>query len=722
MRNCILPGLVFFLCGQSVMAADDSGLPFAEADDVPMVLSATRLNQSFFDVPAAVTVIDRQMIEQSGVREIPELLRMVPGMVVGYESGSEAFVSYHGTSADLARRMQVLVDGRSIYQPLLASVDWIGLPLDLADIERIEVIRGPNAATYGVNSFFAVVNIITRHPADVAGSKISYRRGENGIEDYHARFAQRAGKVDWRLSVAGRADDGFVDNHRKEEIDFTDSKNTDSVYGRAVWAIDDNSSMELSLGRAQMVAQQQYRETDIFLKVPEAEKENRYASLAWDTDLSERHQFRVQANHSRFSREEPWLVGIPPIVFDKNLGELYKINRDCARHLIYEVKSTDPDRDTDEDDDGVPDACNLASAEQLVLLQRIGVAEATDPEYAEFRVFVAPNRVTESRTEVDIQDTWVFSPGFRSVFGLSYDKSVATSDTYIDGREENVVWGLFAHAEWQLSSQLLLNLGGGQEFDRDAGDYFSPRAALNWQFRDDQVIRLVYSEGVRTPDILETSADWGIRATDLMEPDSGYGGTYFETGQSDDAPTETISSSEVGYFGRFADINLTADLRLFQDRVELAEHDISFEDFAIKPLEFFKMRGAELAMDWRPLPSQRLQLNYAHLDMTGSLSNDNTNFVPKHSGSLGWWQEYSQGWQVGTTYYFYNNLRNSEDKRRQFYFDRVDARLARKLELPGHQVLELAAVIQCRLTGQPELREENVAKRHVGWISLDWRY
>jgi iron complex outermembrane receptor protein len=722
MRNRMVPGLFFFMCAQPVIAAGDPGLPFAEADDIPMVLSATRLNQSFFDVPAAVTVIDRQMIEQSGVREIPELLRMVPGMVVGYESGSEAFVSYHGTSADLARRMQVLVDGRSIYQPLLASVDWIGLPLDLADIERIEVIRGPNAATYGVNSFFAVVNIITRHPADVAGSKISYRRGENGIEDYHARFAQRAGKVDWRLSVAGRADDGFVDNHRKNDIDFTDSKNTDSVYGRAVWAIDDNSSLELSLGRAQMVAQQQYRETDIFLKVPEAEKENRYASLAWDTDLSERHQFRIQANHSRFSRAEPWLVGIPPIVLDQNLGTLYKINRDCAKHLIYEVESTDPRRDTDDNNDGIPDACNLASPEQLALLQSIGLAAATDPEFTEARVFIAPNRATESRTEVDIQDTWVFSPNFRSVFGLSYDKSVATSDTYIDGREENVVWGLFAHAEWQLSSQLLLNVGGGQEFDRDAGDYFSPRAALNWQFMDDHVIRLVYSEGVRTPDILETSADWGLTAVDVLDPDSGYGGTYFETGQSDDAPTETISSSEIGYFARFAGINVTTDVRLFQDRVELAEHDISFEDFAIKPLEFFKMRGAELAVDWRPLPSQRLQLNYAHLDMTGPLSNDNTNFVPKHSGSLGWWQEYNQGWQVGTTYYFYNDLRNSNQKSRQFYFDRVDARLARKVELPGRQVLEVAAVIQCRLTGQPELREENVAKRHVGWLSLDWRY
>ncbi|MFP5430057.1 MAG: hypothetical protein ACLGHE_03625, partial [Gammaproteobacteria bacterium] len=149
---------------------------------------------------------------------------------------------------------------------------------------------------------------------------------------------------------------------------------------------------------------------------------------------------------------------------------------------------------------------------------------------------------------------------------------------------------------------------------------------------------------------------------------------------------------------------------------------LSFEDFAIKPLQFFRMRGAELAVDWRPLPSQRVQLNYAHLDMTGDLRNDNTNFVPKHSGSVGWWQEYGGGWKFGTTYYFYNNLRNQEDKQRRFFFDRVDVRAAHKLALPGQQSLELAAVLQCRLTGEPELRDENIAKRHVGWVSLDWHF
>lgn len=701
MRYRILSAAAFLLCGSVVMAEDKLALPFADADDLPTVLSATRLNQSLFDAPAAVTVIDRQMIEQSGVREIPEILRMVPGMVVGYESGSEAFVSYHGTSADLARRMQVLVDGRSIYQPLLASVDWIGLPVELADIERIEVIRGPNAASYGVNSFFAVVNIITRHPADVAGSSITLRSGENGIEDYHARVAQRDGNVDWRLSIAGRSDDGFVDNNRENDTDFTDSKSVDSVYGQGVWAVDANNSLEFGFGRSAMESQQQYR-AEFFLEPPVTERDNRFVSLAWDSSLSDTHQLRVQANYSQFSRKEPWVTGLPPVVFHPALGELYAQNRSCATGAL----------------DNDFSSCQAAD---LPLLISLGAVVA-DPDYTTERVFTSGNYGKEARTEIDLQDTWVFSPALRSVFGVSYDNAEVDSTTYLDGKEGNVVWGLFAHAEWQLASRWLLNVGGSQEFDKDAGDYFSPRAALNWQFTDSQVLRVVYSEAVRTPDILETSADWSYESEDLLDPASGFGGTFFQTGQSTGAPTETIESSELGYYARFDQIKLSADIRLFYDRMELAEHNLEIEGFEIRPVEPFEMRGAEVALDWRPAPSQRLQLNYAHLDMTGDLSNDNTNFVPKHSGSLGWWQDYQNGWQLGTTYYFYNNLRNSNLTANSFFFDRLDTRLARKLLVHGSQQLELAAVLQYRIKNEPELREENMAKQHVGWVSLDWRY
>jgi len=70
------------------------------------------------DAPVAVTVIDRRMIEASGAREIPELFRMVPGFIVGYHNGHTPLVGYHMSDGRYSRRLQVLVDGRSIFTPL----------------------------------------------------------------------------------------------------------------------------------------------------------------------------------------------------------------------------------------------------------------------------------------------------------------------------------------------------------------------------------------------------------------------------------------------------------------------------------------------------------------------------------------------------------------------------------------------------------------------------
>ncbi|HNC03972.1 MAG TPA: TonB-dependent receptor plug domain-containing protein, partial [Agitococcus sp.] len=213
MRKSLLASAITLLTCQTYATADD--FLFAE-QEMPVVLSATRLKQAVADAPASVTIIDRQMIAQSGAREIPDMLRLVPGMVVGYEKGWDAFVSYHGTSADMARRMQVLVDGRSVFQPSLAFVDWIGLPLELDDIDRIEVIRGPNAAAYGANSFLAIVNIITRNPADLPTVRAYTRQGGEGINDNFVSYAGVKNQFSWQLSANQRNDDGFSTYYQKE--------------------------------------------------------------------------------------------------------------------------------------------------------------------------------------------------------------------------------------------------------------------------------------------------------------------------------------------------------------------------------------------------------------------------------------------------------------------------------------------------------------------------
>lgn len=694
----LLCGLLVGACA-SAQAADD--LAFADNADLPSVLSATRLRQSLLDVPASVTIIDRQMIEQSGVREIPEILRLVPGMVVGYDSGSSAFVSYHGTSADLARRMQVLVDGRSIYQPNLASVDWISLPLDLADIERIEVVRGPNSAAFGANSFLGVVNIITRHPADVAGARAYTRQGENGIKDYFARLAGNGETLDWRISVAGRADEGFIYNAEPKEYGrpIHDSKELDSIYSRAVWTVNPESSLDVSFGYSGMSAEQQYRR-DIYLETPVGEFRNGYLSLAWDQDLSADNHLRVQLNHSQFKRDEPWFVHVPPLAVSKELGALWQASP-CLAGVVV-----------DGDD---PANCGTPTAQQQAAFNDLMTAIGNDPGLLDDQKFSTFQNLREHRTEIEVQDTWIVTDNLRAVYGGSFDRAVAQSDTYLQGRQENTVWRLFAHGEWRFAPSWLLNLGGSQEFDENAGNYFSPRAAINWQFLDNHVLRLVVSKAVRTPDILEEHADWRYNARAMDRSLSRYDGTYFRLGQAKgDAPTETILSREISYFGRIDPAALTLETRLFYDHLKLSEHQLDIDNFEIRPLEEHDLRGAEASVNWRPLPSQRLQLNYAYLDVTGN--NENTDFVPKHSGSAGWWQDYSNGWQLGTTYYFYNNLRS------YLYFDRLDLRLAKRIPLGQRQSLELAAVLQKRLSDDAELRKENGADNHKGWFSLDWRY
>lgn len=177
--------------------------------DFPVVLSASRLTQPLSEAPNAMTVIDRGMIAASGFRTIAELFRLVPGMYVGYDSGHLPFVSYHGTTDQYARRMQVLVDGRTVFLPPLGGVDWLDIPLHMDDIERIEVIRGPAAASYGANSLQGVISIITRDAASREGAAVTLTGGNGGIADASAHLGVHGDNLDYRLTLSNRVDDGY---------------------------------------------------------------------------------------------------------------------------------------------------------------------------------------------------------------------------------------------------------------------------------------------------------------------------------------------------------------------------------------------------------------------------------------------------------------------------------------------------------------------------------
>lgn len=197
------------LAATGVQAQDQLPSEHDYYGQLPVVLTATRLEQNLADTPLPVTVIDREMIEASGARDIEEVLRLVPGMIVGHHDGHTGFATYHAIADRYARRMQILVDGRSVFTPTFGGVDWSSLPITIENIQRIEVVRSPNAATQGANSLLGTISIITRQPEDSPGTEISLAGGQNEIYKVQAHRAGSTDAFAYQINASSWGDAGF---------------------------------------------------------------------------------------------------------------------------------------------------------------------------------------------------------------------------------------------------------------------------------------------------------------------------------------------------------------------------------------------------------------------------------------------------------------------------------------------------------------------------------
>lgn len=210
-RQLAKAGLVVLAGLQASLASGDEGIFF---NDVPLILTASRLAQTPFDAPAPVTVIDREMIEASGFTELHDLLRLVPGFLVADWAGGSPTVANHGLGDAYGRRVKVLIDGRTINNPLRGNVDWQDIPVRVDDIERVEVLRSPGGAAYGANAFEGVVQFITRSPSTESGNRLTARAGTHGMSDVDVRLTGRTdGGLNWRGTLSQRRMDSF-DSYR----------------------------------------------------------------------------------------------------------------------------------------------------------------------------------------------------------------------------------------------------------------------------------------------------------------------------------------------------------------------------------------------------------------------------------------------------------------------------------------------------------------------------
>lgn len=161
------------------------------AMDMP-VTSVTKEASTVGQSAAAVFVITNEMIRRSGATCIPEALRLAPGLDVAQFNSNTWAISSRGFDGVNAKKLLVLIDGRSVYSPISSGVYWDVQDVVLEDVERIEVIRGPGGTLWGANAVNGVINIITKNAADTQGT---YINAGGGTVERSFETVRQGGKI-----------------------------------------------------------------------------------------------------------------------------------------------------------------------------------------------------------------------------------------------------------------------------------------------------------------------------------------------------------------------------------------------------------------------------------------------------------------------------------------------------------------------------------------------
>lgn len=643
--------------------------------EVPIVTSATRLNQKITDVPASITIIDREMIEASGATEIPQLFRLVPGYLSYYVLGNQFGVTNRGLTLEFPGDLEVMVDGRSVYEPVFSAVEWSSLGISIKDIDYIEVVRGSNAPAYGSNAFLGAINIVTLNPVKARRTSFHTTVGDLQTRNAQLRHSGSIGNLNFSTSINYRYNEGFPRLSQQEEPrpfdKIEDSNEATHLVVKGTYAPSLYDTFEFQLGVGEST-----------IKVPDSdttgdqkgyntrEFENNFQLIRWTRNQPDNNQFQFQLYHNRLETDElrelgplSGLLGIPPEFIP----------------LIFEGQQ-DQEITT-----GLEDT--LSERYDLEFQQKLNLRE---------------------------KQRLVWGGGAR------YDRMqgeflLGSNDTL-----DELQYRLFANWEWCFHEDLTLNLGAMAEHNSIVGDLVSPRAALNYTLSPGHTVHTSYTYGNRTPSILEANQFQAVRFPDgtLIEADVIFG---------PDIDESTVEEFEIGYLGSTFNGRLAIDMRVYRTEADqiIGEYFDEFPDLTgdisvIGNTMEWTTKGFDTQLQLRPTDQTLISLQYAYTDFQGNRLKRVFPFlqyrklnpeIPRHNANLLVSQKFGEDWQVSFVWYYLSdvNWRQGHDIRAH---DRLDFRLAKPFRI-GNSELKVELIVHNLLNDYPEFHVSNLFDTRV---------
>ncbi|WP_428152405.1 TonB-dependent receptor [Brevundimonas sp.] len=234
---------VALTAGAASAQSDQSDPGASQVDDV--VVTARKREERLQDVPIAVTAVSGETLEREQINLVKDVAALTPGLNISSDAVGRAFISIRGVGTTLIDTVQpgvgIFIDG--IYQP---NTSYLNSPV--VDVERIEVLRGPQGTLFGNNTLGGAINVVTRAPTDeFQGRATATYAGPDNYQTYGASISGPIieGSLRGRLAASYHTQDGFSEN----TLAGGNARplETQSVNGTLIWEVPQAQRTELSL-------------------------------------------------------------------------------------------------------------------------------------------------------------------------------------------------------------------------------------------------------------------------------------------------------------------------------------------------------------------------------------------------------------------------------------------------------------------------------------------
>lgn len=650
----------------TTLAHAESPELFSETDllaDIPYVSSATRLPQKITESPAALTIIDREMIDASGAIELIDLFRLVPGMQAYSVTRNRFAATYHGMGEVFPNRLEVMIDGRSIYLPIMSAVDWTSLGITLDDIDHIEVVRGSNAPAYGSNALLGAINIVTRSPVSDSERAVRVTHGNRDTKQVELRFGDTSnGHFGYQISAGYDGNDGgrlFDDAAHNRYLNFYSSYTPDLF---------NTLDLQFSLSEGAVEVGQADADDEPFIQ---RQHRSHSQMLRWHRQLNHDGELQFTLHHNYLN------LSVPLLSAAEALANAEKIPLAQAEQLLQLVPSLQP-------------------------LQ--GTYLRADIEHGTMDLY-----------DAELEHRLRLNPTTSLVWGAGYRLEQAQSETLLNGRgriDENHL-RLFGNLQWQPSTRWTYNLGLMAEKSSLVDDpAYSPRLAANFHWSEQLTLRAALTHAHRIPSLLERHAGYSIKTNtgavwDLISAPPA------------DLDAEQIDSAELGLIRFWPQQNAQLDLRLFYEEISggidshyvplPAGSDIDDRYRDVRNVADWRNHGVDLEYRWQFNPGGLLVMNYSYLDQEGVRNRGQRRFTdpvdldsltgrsPRHTASALLSQALNTHWRVGLIHYFMSEtvwLEGANFQNPRKSYQRTDLTLSHQQPLGDSSTLDLSLNVQ----------------------------